>query len=258
VTITNLVHYYFQKFRSNNFTLYLTLNLNKSEKKLQNKLIKESNRIKTLSKNMSIKCIPILFDFIENEKKNIQSFEKLEFEAHSNLLLYRPSKFTIEWFEPHGTKFYSKDSKSKINEKLQELIEFFTNQLNTKKEERIQIIYPDIVCPNIYGLQRLEEQSLLEEISDGYCALWSLLIMKLALKYNYKSLSEIVSEILALYKTADELRMLMYSFSKEVNLILKKNYNTHLGQDETQQRENVVYPENIPESSQYSYSHTSN
>jgi hypothetical protein len=251
--ISTLLNYYFQKFRSKNYTFYIKLDLNNSKKTLKKELIQASNQLKQDTKNMFIKCIPIYFSFRGVVgKKNLQSFEEsdLIFASHANLLLYRPSQFTIEWFEPHGNIYSGQIVTPKI---LKQFIQFFTNHLQTSNR-KIQIIYPNIVCPYINGLQGLEGQSTLKKISNGYCALWSLLIMKLALKYNYKSLSEIVSEILALYKTPDELRKLMYSFSKEVNSILQEYYNIHLGQDEMQQKQNIMVPANIPESSQYSYS----
>ena len=93
------------------------------------------------------------------------------------------------------------------------------------------------------GLQGNEQQSKLLDFSGGgYCALWSILITKLSLKYPYKTMKTIVHNLLEQYKDPDQLRKLMYAFSNEISDILLKHYKMPLNEMIDRMRNKEIIP----------------
>jgi hypothetical protein len=165
-------------------------------------------------------CIAIIFSFFFRDSENEN--------GHSNLLLFKPYKRTLEWYEPHGEtfSFFGEDI---IDDNNKLLIDYILQCLQNEYFP-IQLITPMVTCPFI-GFQSTEERSELPDLSGGgYCVLWSILIMKLALKFPNKKIEEITTELQHLYHKPINLRKLMYAFSNEISNILFKHYNITLNE----------------------------
>ena len=181
-----------------------------------------SKCIQEKGKNVSI-AILYSFEFLEDSKRF----------AHENLLIFKPYNNTLEWFEPHGHTFMTKDNKVNLSNNI--LMKFLIKcleedqRINTGK---IKFIKPSDVCPvATVGLQVKEYSSKLPDLSNGgYCVLWSVLIMKLSLKYPYKPVNTIVRNLLEEYDSSDKLRKLMYAFSNEISDILFQYYKMTLNE----------------------------
>lgn len=151
--------------------------------------------------------------------------------AHRNVLIFKPYVNTLEWFEPLGSHFIINEFKLDISNQV--LFNYLIKCLQEDETidcKSIKFIKPRDICPNV-GLQGNEQQSKLPDFSGGgYCALWSILITKLSLKYPYKTMKTIVHNLLEQYKDPDQLRKLMYAFSNEISDILLKHYKMPLNE----------------------------
>jgi hypothetical protein len=180
--------------------------------------------------------------------------------AHENMLIFKPYNNTLEWFEPHGHGFTINDKVSISNEVFFEYLKKSLIDDKTIDCKSIRFIKQYEVCPiGTVGLQEREGLSELPDLSNGgYCALWSVLIMKLSLKYPYKTVNTIVHNLLEQYKTQDELRYLMYAFSNEISDILLKHYKMPLNKIIEKLNRNEKVPirlfKNTSTTSQYSKS----
>ena len=192
------------------------------KKKVLDFVSKISECMQKKGKNISI-AIHFPFYFLDLKSRSIA--------GHRNLLIFKPYKNTLEWFEPHGKKFMGIDSPQSVSNEV--IVRYFIKCLEEDKSidcKSIQLVLPEDNCP-YFGLQGREIQSSLPNLSGGgYCVLWSFLIMKLSLKYPYKSLYDIVKGIQLEYKDKDQLRKLMYAFSNEISDIFLKNYNVTLNE----------------------------
>ena len=178
--------------------------------------------------------------------------------AHENMLIFKPYNNTLEWFEPHGDAFTINDKVSISNDAFFEYLKKCLIDDKTIDCKSIQFIKQYEVCPTV-GLQEREGLSELPDLSNGgYCALWSVLIMKLSLKYPYKTVNTIVHNLLEQYKTQDELRYLLYAFSNEISDILLKHYKMPLNKIMEKLNRNEKVPirlfKNTSTTSQYSKS----
>ena len=180
--------------------------------------------------------------------------------AHENMLIFKPYNNTLEWFEPHGHGFTINNKVSISNEVFFEYLKKSLIDDKTIDCKSIRFIKQYEVCPiGTEGLQEREGLSELPDLSNGgYCALWSVLIMKLSLKYPYKTVNTIVHNLLEQYKTLDELRYLMYAFSNEISDILLKHYKMPLNKIIEKLNRNEKVPirlfKNTSTTSQYSKS----
>ena len=117
------------------------------------------------------------------EKKNISiaiffNIQIRNGSGHANLLIFKPYKKTLEWFEPHGSS-YDLNKEDKINKNNEIFLSYFIKCLQENKTintKEIKLVKPEEICPN-FGFQAIEEQSTLPKLTTGYCALWSLLMM---------------------------------------------------------------------------------
>ena len=206
-----------------------------------------SKCIKEKGKNVSIAMI-YSFQYIYDGKPS----------AHENMLIFKPYNNTLEWFEPHGHGFTINNKVSISNEVFFEYLKKSLIDDKTIDCKSIRFIKQYEVCP--IGTEGLQEREALSELSDlsngGYCALWSVLIMKLSLKYPYKTVNTIVNKLLEQYKTLDELRYLMYAFSNEISDILLKHYKMPLNKIIEKLNRNEKVPirlfKNTSTTSQYS------
>ena len=208
-----------------------------------------SKCIKEKGKNVSIAMI-YSFQYIYDGNPS----------AHENMLIFKPYNNTLEWFEPHGHGFTINNKVSISNDALFEYLKKSLIDDKTIDCKSIRFIKQYEVCPiGTEGLQEREGLSELPDLSNGgYCALWSVLIMKLSLKYPYKTVNTIVHNLLEQYKTQDELRYLMYAFSNEISDILLKHYKMPLNKIIEKLNRNEKVPirlfKNTSTTSQYSKS----
>jgi hypothetical protein len=140
-----------------------------------------------LINNPKIEIILIPFDF---RFKNFND----NFEGHQNLLILRISKLTLEHFEPHGV--YKNDPEMNLsnNEFLKNI---FLKQLNSffKPNKQIKFIESELVCPYVRGIQSIEDLSLLQKNTGGYCALWTIFFAELVIR-NPKLSSQEINKII--------------------------------------------------------------
>ena len=221
------------------------------------------NDLSTENQNNIKDCLDEIEDCIKVKGKNISiaiyfRMFLIDGGGHANLLIFKPNKNTLEWFEPHGA-FYNLEEENKINKNNEMFLSHFIQCLQkneTIHNGDINLVKPEDICPD-FGFQAIEQQSTLPKLTTGYCALWSLLMMKLALKFQHKTLKEIREKILEIYSDKDDLRKLMYGFSNEISNILAKHFegktlNEYIENDELNLRFKDM---RISASSQYSKSH---
>ena len=209
-------------------------------------------------------CVDEIEDCIKVKGKNISiaiyfRMFLIDGGGHANLLIFKPNKNTLEWFEPHGA-FYNLEKENKINKNNEMFISYFIQCLQeneTIHNGEINLVKPEDICPcPDFGFQAIEQQSTLPKLTTGYCSLWSLLMMKLALKFQHKTLKEIREKILEIYHDKDDLRKLMYGFSNEISNILLKHFSVTLNEYIENDELNLRFEDkHTSASSQYSKSH---
>jgi surface protein len=209
-------------------------------------------------------CVDKIEDCIKVKGKNISiaiyfRMFLIDGSGHANLLIFKPNKNTLEWFEPHGA-FYNLEKENKINKNNEMFISYFIQCLQENEtirngEIKINLVKPEEICPD-FGFQAIEQQSTLPKLTTGYCSLWSLLMMKLALKFQYKTSKEIREKILEIYHDKDDLRKLMYGFSNEISNILLKHFSVTLNEYIENDELNLRFEDkHTSASSQYSKSY---
>ena len=144
--------------------------------------------------------------------------------GHANLLIYRKKDNCIEHFEPHGSEYLGSAERNIIKIQLNNFIDLLNNYLKTNNKPLITLISSNIVCPYIYGLQALEEQSTLPSNSPGYCAAWSMFFTELTLKNPTIPSDELLNIIINKFekepeKQRDYLRNIILGY---VNIIHQK------------------------------------
>jgi hypothetical protein len=140
------------------------------------------------------KMIAIPFNFRTAGTDNIPS-------GHSNMLIYRPEKKTIERFEPHGQKFkHGKDNQDEIiNEVLKTMFE--KKMKPYLKKYTPKYIPPNEICPSIKGFQSLENQvAKLKNEGGGYCNLWSVFFLELIFLNPKLTTIEVLQKALVITK----------------------------------------------------------
>ena len=217
-----LINYYNKKFKKCCIiTFYKNWLEDKDfEKQTWSPLVDECvNKINQCIRNKGqMSCIAILFSFYFGNSDD----------GHTNLLLFKPYKKTLEWYEPHGKFFFGNDTVDDNNKLLVDYLIQRLQEVHDNAYSPIQLISPMATCP-FFGFQTREGRSDLPDLSGGgYCMLWSILIMKLALKFPNKTIEEISTELQHLYHRSDDLRKLMYAFTNEISNILLKHYNITL------------------------------
>jgi hypothetical protein len=111
--------------------------------------------------------------------------------GHANVLIYRnkdlidENEDVIEHFEPNGKM----DEQHIIDKKLDDFIDILKNKLVERGLPKVNLKHASDVCP-VRGLQRVESSiphAIINENgvseTEGYCAVWALLFIELALKY---------------------------------------------------------------------------
>jgi len=197
---------------------------------LQNRYIDENiDRIAKqindcINKGVKVILIPLSI-IIKNPINN-------ELNSHANLLIVRIEKKIVngeeieipifERFEPHGsiTKLSSTiNTEELVNDALETMIsDYIINGL---------FIYrtPNILCPRIKGFQSIEGQ-IKKNINiekQGYCVIWSMLLMELLLLNPTKSTKELIDEMFKILgEDPNRYKNLIVGYVNETNEIISE------------------------------------
>ena len=164
--------------------------------------------------------------------------------VHANMLIIRGDN-TMEHFEPHGKQaniendegelvyFYLKEFTEVLNKQINEM-----NNAKGTNLKPVKLIPSSEVCPNIRGLQELEEASKLlkdKSIEDaGYCAAWSMFFTELVLKnpdVSSKDLYKMVYDIVKGEKGKDYLRKMIRGYVNYISSKIDKYFTQLFGED---------------------------
>ena len=165
--------------------------------------------------------------------------------AHANLLIYRANTGVIEHFEPHGREFGGKGS-AYVNQTLNNYLEQFVKLINKdvkannktlnedqEKLPKITLIKAHDTCPEIRGVQALEERSVIPKNAliepEGYCEAWSMFFTELCLKNPEMSSREIYTAIMdktQLYDNKNNyLRNIIRGYTAFINNKIAKHFS---------------------------------
>jgi hypothetical protein len=165
--------------------------------------------------------------------------------AHANLLIYRANTGVIEHFEPHGREFGGKGS-AYVNQTLNNYLEQFVKLINKdvkannktlnedqEKLPKITLIKAHDTCPEIRGVQALEERSVMPKNAliepEGYCEAWSMFFTELCLKNPEMSSREIYTAIMdktQLYDNKNNyLRNIIRGYTAFINNKIAKHFS---------------------------------
>lgn len=117
---------------------------------------------------------------------------------HANVLIIRPNN-TVERFEPHGSVDLGLVSKL-IDDAYADFVSLINSEIKKVNPSLGELVLNNKghICPNLPGLQKLEEESILprvEEEGKGYCLAWSLFFIELVLKNPNISSEELYKNI---------------------------------------------------------------
>ena len=100
-----------------------------------------------------------------NKNKVIPFVVELGGLFHANLLIFRTNTFIAEVFEPHGQNYFSANSPVQkrikqiyIKQRYSELIQYINDKLSKKNIQKYQLLQSQDTCPQLSGLQSLEEE----------------------------------------------------------------------------------------------------
>lgn len=194
--------YLFNKYKHNCLIKYQAVTSVRSlgvelqiDKNLSNvDTIKYEKHLQVVSKQLS-QCIEKNPDSII-----IPLYLKTKEGGHANILIYRKNN-NIEHFEPHGSNYLSANTSldKKIKIELNKFIDLLNSKLKKNNKPLVNLIPSYEVCPYIYGLQSLAEQSNLQRSpleGKGYCAAWSMFFTELVLKNPTIPSNELLSIII--------------------------------------------------------------
>lgn len=135
--------------------------------------------------------------------------------GHANALIYRRQFQTIEHFEPYGilgTTF------------IRPFLNKLQSELSRLLATKITFLSENDICPVRIGIQSYEEQ---KPTSDGYCLLWSMLILHLVFRFPTIPTKHIISNILRIEeksKIPQFLSEVIIGYAKYVYSILNNYY----------------------------------
>ncbi len=161
-----------------------------------------------------------------NKNKVIPFIVELGGLFHANLLIFRTNTFIAEVFEPHGQNYFSENGllQKKIKQRYSELILYINDKLSKKNVQKYQLLQSHDTCPQLFGLQSLEEKMILKKKKSegiGYCQLWSSFIAEMALINPNLTLKQIISSILK-YKQEDEISNFLLHVARGMTVYISK------------------------------------
>jgi len=188
--------------------------------------------------------------------------------GHANLLIYRVNTGELEHFEPHGAK-YSGTQAIMINKRINGVLSYLVKTLNEKirevnaeidsnsasktnssngsngsnsenseKIKEVTLITAEDVCPDIKGLQALEQGSVIPKNAliepGGYCATWSMFFTELCLKnpeFSSRQIHDAIMEKTELYEAKnDYLRKVIRGYTCFINNKIAKYFSHVFGE----------------------------
>lgn len=196
--------------------------------------------------------IPFLFDItIDEELRG----------GHANLLIYRQNTGKLEHFEPHGA-IYEGIGGEFITEQINAFLKRFVKHLNylIKKEnklegllgkrekiQKIKLLKSFDVCPDIQGLQSLEDASEMPRFITepiGYCAAWSMFFTELCLKNPERSSRDIYEAIMEKTELYDDknsyLRNIIRGYTAFINNKIAKHFSHVFAEQEFPQSIDIL------------------
>jgi hypothetical protein len=187
--------------------------------------------------------IPLIFEIIIDEQP---------MGSHVNLLIYRQNTSQLEHFEPHGA-VYEGIGGEFVTEQIHAFLEKFVKNLNLlikeenklegllgkrEKIQKIKLINAEFVCPDIEGLQALEETSEMPRLiiePTGYCAAWSMFFTELCLKNPERSSRDIYDAIMEKTELYDDkntyLRNVIRGYTYFINNKIAKHFSYIFDED---------------------------
>jgi hypothetical protein len=189
--------------------------------------------------------IPFIFEIIIDDQP---------MGSHANLLIYRRNTGQIEHFEPHGAVYEGVGGEF-VTEQIHAFLKRFVKNLNSlikEKEEnklegllgkrekiqKIKLINSYDVCPEIEGLQALEETSDMPRLiiePDGYCSAWSMFFTELCLKNPERSSRDIYDAIMERTELYDDknayLRNVIRGYTYFINNKIAKHFSHVFDED---------------------------
>jgi len=160
----------------------------------------------------------------------------LSSDAHANMLIYRIDSNSVERFEPHGkSSDIEPSNKDYIN--VDEFVRNIIEERLTPYTGKLKYIPANETCARPSGFQGLEDNFFnFDSQKKGYCAMWSLFIMELALMNPDKTTLELQELIFKITKEEPILfSLIIVGFTSfgcdEVNKVLIKNGSRPLRED---------------------------
>jgi hypothetical protein len=196
--------------------------------------------------------IPFIFDIIIDEELR---------GGHANLLIYRQNTGKLEHFEPHGA-IYEGIGGEFITEQINAFLKRFVKHLNylIKKEnklegllgkrekiQKIKLLKSFDVCPDMQGLQLLEDASEMPRFITepiGYCAAWSMFFTELCLKNPERSSRDIYEAIMEKTELYDDknsyLRNIIRGYTAFINNKIAKHFSHVFAEQEFPQSIDIL------------------
>jgi hypothetical protein len=125
-------------------------------------------------------------------------------EKHSNLLIYRPYKKTVERYDPHGYGWDNNFGDNLVDEQVAHLFE------NSLDLGRFTPVYKPAYLLNSnfgLGLQMLQNNQESFETEKGYCQVWSLFMMETVLMNPIQNTVDIVNASLRFVENDPQLAL---------------------------------------------------
>ena len=256
---TNLFYLYlFKKYKmncvitDNSTEIALTFNFqNKENMSVHHENIEDcSQRIfECVKGGQNIIIIPLLFQI---------TIDQIHRGGHANLLIYRVTTGEFEHFEPHGAE-YGGIQKKMINKRINGVLSYLVETLNEKirdynaefddsssnssssnsgKIKEVTLIPAEAVCPDIKGLQALEQTSAIPKNAilepGGYCTSWSMFFTELCLKnpeLSSRQIHDAIMEKTELYEAKnDYLRNVIRGYTCFINNKIAKYFSLVFGE----------------------------
>ena len=152
--------------------------------------------------------------------------------GHSNVLIYRRRTNVIEHFEPHGGEFKgSEKEQENIERKVDFFIRIFNAELKKDNMHAVTYVAATNVCPYLWGLQTLENSSVLKKDKGepgGYCSIWSMFFAELSLKNPDKSSEEILENIYNYLTTKENANNYLRKIIRGYSGYIVESINTYL------------------------------
>jgi hypothetical protein len=199
----------------------------KNKKKIHDEIIQKLKDCIMSGDDNDIIFIPLMLiitvfdaDAGVNKKKN-----------HLNVIIYRKKTNQFEHFEPHGSQISlaeSYDSDEDLHEEIKEFLLKFVNEVNKGIPNlHSTFLSASDICPDIKGLQSLEEQ-FPNRTNEGFCAAWSMFFTEMVLSNPKYTSSEIHAMIINMGRKHDQgefLRKMIEGYAIHVNDKLEKYYS---------------------------------